>query len=91
MNSVPYYADDSLGAGMALIEPAYNPAVLQRMVSENDTLEACNDAMVTNIDLTGYIIEREEDTTPETDPGKDKLEEVLDEVVPGLRLNELRR
>lgn len=63
MNSVPYYADDSLGAGMALIERAYNPAVLQRMVSENDTPEACIDAMVTNIDLTGYIIEREDGTT----------------------------
>jgi hypothetical protein len=40
----PCYADDSLGAGMALIEPPYNPAILQRVVSENNTLEPCIDA-----------------------------------------------
>jgi hypothetical protein len=55
----PYYADDSLGAGMALIEPPYNPAILQCVVSENNTLEARIDAMITNIDLTGDTIECE--------------------------------
>jgi hypothetical protein len=45
----PYYADDSLGAGVALIEPPYNPAILQRVVSANNTLEPCIHAMITNI------------------------------------------
>ena len=76
---------------MAPTEPPYNPAILQRVVSTNNTREPCIDAMITNIDLTGYIIEREDGTTPETDPGKDKLEEFFDEVFPGLSFKELRR
>lgn len=52
----PCHADDPLGAGMVVIEPPYNLTVLQRVVSENNTLEACIGAMFTNNDLTSYVI-----------------------------------
>jgi PBSX family phage portal protein len=87
----PYYADDALGAGMALLEPPYNPAILQNLCSQNNTLGPCIDAMETNIDATGYIIEREDGTTPEKDPGSGKLKEFFDEVFPGLSFKALRR
>ena len=69
----PHYADHSLGAGTALIELPHNGAILPRVVSEYNTRAPDIDAMVTNIDLTGYIIELEDGTTPETEPGKDIL------------------
>lgn len=86
----PFYESDALGAGMALIEPPYNPAILQSLCSENNTLGPCIEAMVTNIDQTGFLIEKKEGKTSPKDPTKKKLESWFDEVFPGLSFEALR-
>jgi PBSX family phage portal protein len=86
----PYYSSDALGAGMSLIEPPYNPAILQVLCSENNTLGPCIAAMRTNIDETGYVIEKEDGTTPGNDPQVAKLQGFFDEVFPGLSFKSLR-
>lgn len=50
-----WYRDDS---AQGLIEPPYNPQALEELVEQNNTLGPCIDAMITNIDGTGYEIER---------------------------------
>jgi PBSX family phage portal protein len=87
----PYYDNDTLGVGMSLIEPPYNPATLQAICSENNTLGPCVDAMESNIDGTGYIVEKEGVALSESDPTATKLEEFFDEVFPGLSFVQLRR
>jgi PBSX family phage portal protein len=87
----PYYDNDTLGVGMSLIEPPYNPATLQAICSENNTLGPCVDAMEANCDGTGYIIEKEGEALPENDEVATKLEEFFDEVFPGLSFTQLRR
>lgn len=88
---MPYYQSDALGTGMSLIEPPYNPAVLQSLCSENNTLGPCVDAMVANIDGTGYVIEKEGVALGENDAGAKSLTEFFDEVFPGVSFVEVRR
>lgn len=52
-----------------IIVPPFNPRVLRRLCSENNALQPCIDAMVTNIDGTGFEFTRD-DLAPE-DADKD--------------------
>lgn len=52
------YASYYTGPTHSLIEPPYSALQLEQLVERNNTLGPCIGAMVTNIDGTGYEIER---------------------------------
>lgn len=60
-----------------IIEPPYNMLRLQYLAEENNALAPCIDAMVTNIDGTGYVIEPEDEGSDSETEG-DEVDEVID-------------
>jgi len=67
-----------------VLQPPYNMKRLERMCQENNTLLPCIEAMVTNIEGTGYTFERIDDTaeTDEDDTNIKKLEDFFKEPWP---------
>ena len=76
-----------------LIQPPYNLKMLDRLCQENNALDPCIEAMVTNIDGTGYVFEAGDEATQDaTDDHKvAELEEFFAEVWPGESFQTLRR
>ena len=54
----PYYNAEGGGATGHILKPPYDPRQLERMCSENNALGPCIEAMVVNVDGTGFEIER---------------------------------
>lgn len=73
-------------AGPSLIAPPIAPERLERLVSENNALEPCIAAMVTNISCTGYELQpskgSESDLTDEQKEKRQQLMDFLREVYP---------
>jgi PBSX family phage portal protein len=66
-------------AGPSLIAPPIAPERLERLVAENNALEPCIEAMVTNISCTGYTLVHEEATEADlTDDQKAERKILMD-------------
>ena len=66
-------------AGPSLLAPPIAPERLERLVSENNALEPCIEAMVTNISCTGYtLVNRDKTEADLTDEDKSEREGLLD-------------
>ena len=76
-----------------LIQPPYNLKMLDRLCQENNALGPCIEAMVTNIDGTGYVFEAEgeEQEDARDDHQIEELEDFFAEVWPGESFQTLRR
>jgi|GEM_PF-2366873 len=75
-----------------LIQPPYNLKMLDRLCQENNALGPCVEAMVTNVDGTGYVFESIDEGTAdsEDDHRVDELNGFFDEVWPGESFATLR-
>ena len=77
-----------------LLEPPYSLRGLDRLSQENNTLSPCVEAMVSNIDGTGYVFEKIDDTTLDesnTDPHVKALKAFFDEPWPGETFISIRK
>lgn len=65
----------------SIIEPPYNQKILYRLAQENNTLPACVEAMVANIDGTGYTFKKkgESQSDEDKDPTIVSLKELFDQ------------
>lgn len=92
-----FYAEAGLSGGsIGVLAPPYSPATLERLVQTNPSIGPCIDAMETNVDGTGYVIEpkRSDDGQEDPEASPDKLKAAqafFDEVWPGLSFLELRK
>jgi hypothetical protein len=82
----PFYGEGGLGkAGLSLIAPPYPLATLERICQENSAIGPCIDAMETNADATGWVIEpRDEKVDAANDPTVKLLTDFFNEVWPGV-------
>ena len=71
--------------GLNLIKPPYNFYQLEKLTQENNALQPCIEAMETNIDGTGYTIERRDGEPAEKeDPEYKLLDDFFKEIYPGM-------
>lgn len=84
-----YWTGGATG-GVAILEPTYKPGTLCALVSQNNTLAQCIEAMEVNIDGTGHSIELIEDAT-ENEAEKAVLTDFFAEPYPGKSMTEIRR
>ncbi|WP_113155980.1 phage portal protein [Nitratireductor sp. OM-1] len=86
-----WYVGGSNDAGV--LEPPYPLRHLDRLSQENNALSPCIEAMVTNVDGTGYDFERTgEDAETSKDDAKIKeLREFFDEPWPGQSFTSIRK
>lgn len=84
-----YMAQGATG-GVAIIEPQYKPGTLKALVSQNNVLSQCIEAMEVNIDGTGYSIDLIEEQ-PENEAEKKKLDSFFKEPFPGKSWISIRR
>lgn len=75
---------------VAILEPFFKPATLKAVVSQNNALLQCIEAMEVNIDGTGYSVELVEGAA-ESETEKKTLEDFFREPYPGKSLTEIRR
>lgn len=73
--------------------PPYNLRLLDRLAQENNTLSPCIEAMVTNIDGTGYDFESKAESAEdkEDDSQIEQLREFFSEPLPGTNFISLRK
>lgn len=88
----PFYIGEDRDKG--LIQPPFNLRLLQRLAQEeNNTLAPCVEAMVTNVDGTGFVFEMKSGDDP-TDDDERKirdLEEFFEEPWPGKSFVTMRK
>lgn len=86
-----YYSTKNQGA--LLLAPPFNPATLQSLVTKNNILAQCIEAMEVNIDGTGYEIEATDPKASESDDAanKKKLTAFFKEPFPLWGFTEMRR
>lgn len=78
-------------AGPLIIEPPFNPSTLIALVTRNNVLSQCVDAMVVNVDGTGFTIEPTDPEKKGNEKEKDKLEGFFNEPFPMWGFIEYRR
>jgi PBSX family phage portal protein len=87
------YGLDTFHQGVHVIEPPYNVKQLMGLCQNNNTLQPCIDAIVTNVHGTGWEIEPEEE--PDSDAEEDKKIEELtaffEQPYPGLSWTTMRK
>lgn len=86
-----YWTGGSVGSGVAIIEPMFKPGVLHAMISQNNTLAQCVEAMEVNIDGTGHSIELITEGDSEDDTEKEMLSDFFSNPYPGKSMIEIRR
>lgn len=100
VSGVNPYPDDtfsnSYGAAqtsnaVAIIEPLYKPGMLNTLVTRNNILSQCVDAMEVNVDGTGHEFVLSHEDTPEDKAEKAWLEDFFDEPFPGKSMITIRR
>lgn len=79
-----------------IIQPPYYQRTLDRLTQENNALQPCIEAMVTNIDGTGYIFENADKDADdaednEDDSNMDVLEDFFNEPWPGVSFRTIRK
>ncbi len=82
--------------GVVIIEPPFNPLTLEKLAKHNNALGPCINAMVTNIDGTGFEIINTDlpESTDETSPNdkqKESIEEFFAEPWPGVSFTTMRK
>jgi PBSX family phage portal protein len=85
-----YWTGGAAGEGIYVLEPTFKPGVLSALVSQNNMLGKCVEAMEVNIDGTGHVIklvtgEKEDEIE------KKKMESFFKEPYPGKSMVEIRR
>lgn len=88
-----YYLGGSAGQQYAIIKPPYNQDQLWRLCNENNALQPCIEAMVTNVDGTGYNLVAD-DLKPEDADKDEELKQLWDffsETWPGESFLSLRK
>ena len=85
------YVGGSKAAG--LLEPPYKLRMLDRLSQENNALLPCIEAMVTNVDGTGYDFEsdQKEAEDAEDDTQIEALKEFFDQPWPGVSFTTIRK
>ncbi len=86
-----WYVGGENDAGV--LAPPYNLRQLDRLSQENNALSPCVEAMVTNVDGTGYDFEREGEDSENAEDDK-KIEELRDffnEPWPGMSFKKIRK
>ena len=85
------YVGGSKAAG--LLEPPYKLRMLDRLSQENNALLPCIEAMVTNVDGTGYDFEsdQKEAEDEEDDTQIEALKEFFDQPWPGVSFTTIRK
>lgn len=98
-NGVDSYPEDAfMGSYMtagdlsavAIIEPTFKPGALKALVTQNNILAQCIEAMEVNVDGTGHTIELIEGRT-ESEAEKQVLTDFYDEPYPNVSMISLRR
>lgn len=74
-----------------ILEPPYNPATLQALVSRNNSLSQCIEVMEVNIDGTGATIEPINPEKQGKESDKAMLEAFFKEVAPAMDMMTLRK
>lgn len=77
-------------SAVAILEPFFKPATLKAVVSQNNSLLQCVEAMEVNVDGTGHSIELVEGAT-ESETEKKTLEDFFREPYPNKSMTEIRR
>jgi PBSX family phage portal protein len=89
------YQDLYIGAArdVGILEPPYNLKSLDRLAQENNALSPCVEAMVTNVDGTGYDFEKEgEDVEDSQDDVQiDHLNDFFSQPWPGVSFQTMRK
>lgn len=78
----------ALKAGVELLHPPFNLALLEHLVETNNALAPCIEAMEVNIDGSGAEITPKEGTTGD---GADRVNDFFNEVSPGKSFMSVRR
>lgn len=78
-------------SGVAILEPTYKPGTLFQLVTANNVLSQCVEAMEVNVDGTGHSIEKVGGDTPDDDAEKAILNDFFREPYPGRSMLEIRR
>lgn len=84
-----YWTGGSSGP-VSILEPVFKPGTLKAVVSQNNALLQCVEAMEVNIDGTGHSIELVEDHE-EVEAEKQTLTDFFDEPYPGKSMIAIRR
>jgi hypothetical protein len=86
----PFYMTGANSNSGHILRPPYDPRQLERLTQENNAIGACIDAMVVNIDGTGFKIEKEdawaEDADEEEDSKAIALESFFKEPFTGMTM-----
>jgi len=86
------YGLGKLVEGLDVIEPPYQFTTLERMYTENNSLQPCIEAMVTNVDGTGYSIDTTNDESKDTHQNDiEALEGFFKEPWPGQSFTTIRK
>lgn len=89
------YRDYYIGATneKGIIEPPYNLRALDRLAQENNALSPCIEAMVTNVDGTGYDFASNDDDAEDTkdDVNIQALTDFFSQPWPGLSFQTMRK
>lgn len=92
------YGIGKLLSGAAIIEPPYNLVQLEALADRNNALRPCIDAMITNVDGSGWVIEpedksseRDEETGEFKDPQVKTLVDFFREPWPGMSFTTIRK
>lgn len=86
-----YWTGGTVGNGVSILEPMFKPGVLHALMSQNNTLAQCVEAMEVNIDGTGHSIDLADEGDSEDEVEKQMLEEFFAEPYPGKSMIEIRR
>ena len=76
-----------------IVQPPYNLRQLDRLSQENNALQPCIEAMVTNVDGTGYRFESEDEEAEDDqdDSNIEALQEFFDKPWPDMSWGEMRK
>lgn len=74
-----------------IVQPPFNPATLVALVTRNNILAQCIQAMEVNIDGTGYVLEKKDQTGKDNEKEKELLEGFLNEPYPDTSIVTIRR
>lgn len=85
------YWTGGTGSGVAILEPQYKPGTLYALLSQNNCLSQCVEAMEVNIDGTGHSIELASEEAEEVEKEKVRLTNFFDEPYPGKTMPQIRR
>lgn len=74
-----------------IVQPPFNPSTLVALVTRNNILAQCVQAMEVNIDGTGYMLEKLDPTGEDNEKEKELLEGFLNEPYPDTSIVSIRR